>query len=442
LARKAFSESEGLEFEEVTAEDVTSDWQERQSHRWLSGLSGIALGIGLGIAIAAGGMRFLSHSAKPPKAPVQQSQGMSVTVVPVESSIIARSLNVTGTVAARDLLPVLPEATDLKIKQILVEENSVVRAGQVMAVLDESVLQTQLEQAQAQLESSRAVVGQREAVLAQSRATLADAQKTLQRYQQLASQGAISTQDRDTRATTAATAREAVHVAEANITSARADVRNNAARVEQLRTQIGQTLVRAPAAGIVAEKIARIGDVTNSTQKLFSIIRDGVVELQAAVDANKELPQVRIGAPVEIKSDNDGRLHLQGRVREIAPLVDPQSRKATVKIDLPKTSLLRPGVFVRAEIATNTVMGLTLPAQAVQARTSDDSIVFLLTEDKVGDKRVRAQPVKVGEIFKGNRVEIKGGLKVGDRVVVTGAGYLHDGDRVRPQPAMAIDSFR
>ena len=432
MARKASSESESAELnEDVPVDDVTLEWKERQLPRsWLTGWSGLLIGTGLGMAIAAGAMRFLAHSpAPPPHSPAQQSRGMSVTVVSVESSLIPSKLNVTGTVAARDLLPVLPEVTGLQIRQVLVEENDVVQAGQVMAVLDESVLQTQLDQAKAQLASSQAVVGQRQAALAQARATLVDAQRSLQRYQQLANQGAISTQDRDTRATTAATTQEAVRVAEANITSAEADVRNSAARVSQLRTQIGQTLVRAPDAGVVAEKIARVGDVTNGTQKLFSIIRNGTLELQAGVDSNKELPQVRVGAPVEITSDNDRRVHLQGKVREIAPLVDAQSRKATVKIDLPPTSLLRSGVFARAAITTSSATGLTLPAQSVQAQADGSSIVFLLT----ADSKVHAQPVKAGDIVSGNRVEIRDGLKTGDRVVVAGAGYLHDGDRVQVQ---------
>jgi multidrug efflux pump subunit AcrA (membrane-fusion protein) len=160
---------------------------------------------------------------------------MSVTVAPVQTTSVARTLNVTGTVAARDLIPVLPQTTGLQIKQILVEEGDVVKQGQVIAVLDNSVLQAQINEARADIESNQAVVGQRQAALAQARATLAEAQRNLQRYQELANAGAISRQELDTRATTAATAREAVRVAQANISSASADVRSSRASLAQLK---------------------------------------------------------------------------------------------------------------------------------------------------------------------------------------------------------------
>jgi RND family efflux transporter MFP subunit len=301
-----------------------------------------------------------------------------------------------------------------------------VEAGQVMAVLDNSVLQAQLDQAKADVESNRAVVQQRQAALGQARATLAEAQTNLQRYQQLAQAGAIARQELETRATAAATAREAVRLQQANISSAQADVRSSEARVQQLQTQLGQTIVRAPASGIVAEKIARIGDVANPSQKLFSIIRNGQIELQAKVPAI-QLPQVEISAPVLVTSDTDNRVRLQGQVREIAPLVNEQSRQATVRIDLPPTSLLRPGMFARAAITTTTTTGVTVPAKAVLPQPDGSAVVFLLT----GEDTVQAQKVEVGEVESGGNVEIQSGLKPGDRVVVAGAGYLKDGDRVR-----------
>jgi len=435
VSRNAFSESEEEKLDSESAPDIDNlpqTWEGRNPpRRWQPGWPSVLIGIGLGIALAAGGMRLFSRPDAKPTLGARQGQSQianqSVTVAPAQPTRIARTINVTGTVAARDdLIPVLPQTTGLQIKQVLVKEGDVVQAGQVMAVLGQSVLQTQIEQANAQLQSAQAVVGQRQAALALAQATLKDAQQQLRRYQILANQGAISLQDLDTRATAAATDLEAVRVAQAHISNAQADVRNNAAKVDQLRTQLAQTTVRAPASGVVAEKIARIGDVTNGTQKLFSIIRNGLLEVDADVPAT-QLPQVRIDTPAFITSNADNRLRLQGRVREIAPLVNKDTRQATVKIDMPQTSLLRPGLFVQAAIITNTTIGLTVPAQSVLTPATSGSIVFLL----LGKGIVSAQPVLVGEIVKGERVEIRHGLEEGDRVVVAGAGYLKDGDRVR-----------
>ncbi|MEP0857997.1 efflux RND transporter periplasmic adaptor subunit [Trichocoleus sp. DQ-U1] len=410
--------------------------------RALSGWKGVALGVGIGIALTAGGMKLLSQpkTAKKPDATQQAAPpSQSVTATVAQSAEVARTLTTSGTVEARELIPVLSQTTGLQIQRVLVDEGQTVEAGQVMAVLDNSVLQAQLDRGKAQLESSQAAVRQRQAALAQSRATLAEAQRNLQRYQQLAQAGAISRQELDARATTAATAREEVRLAQANINSAEAEVRSSAANLQQLQTQLGQTQVRAPARGIVTrpkvddeiQQIARIGDVTSGSKPLFSIIRNGQLELEAQLPAI-QLPQVKIGAPATITSDNDSRVRLQGRVREIAPLVNAQRREATVTIDLPQPSSgeslsLRPGMFARAAITTTTTTGVTVPAKAVLPQPDGSAIVFLLS----GEDTVQARKVELGEVATGDTREIKSGLKPGDRVVVAGAGYLKEGDKVR-----------
>lgn len=402
------------------------------------GWQGVGLGIGLGIALTAGAgivlPKLTATNKAAPKAQ-QAAPSQTVTVATAQTTRIARTLQATGSVAARDLIPVLPQANGLQIKQILVGEGQEVKAGQVMAVLDDSVLRTQIDGASADVVSKQAIVQQRQATLQQTRATLADTERTLDRYQTLASNGAISRQDLDTRRTTAATAREGVRVAEANIGTAQADVRSGVAKVQQLETQLGQTQVRAPVSGVVAEKIANVGDVASGTQKLFTIIGNGALELQALVPEN-QLPQLRISAPVQITSDSDRRANLSGSIREIAPLVNAQSRQATVKIDIPATNLLRPGMFVRAAINTTTATGITVPSKAVLPQSDGSASVFLL----LGEDKVQARRVELGSTVNGDIVEIKNGIQVGDRIVVAGAGYLKDGDRVQVAPNPQLSS--
>jgi multidrug efflux pump subunit AcrA (membrane-fusion protein) len=244
VAPNAFSETEE-EFDSesaLTVDSVARKGLGKKQSGVLNGWQGILIGTGLGIVLALGGTRFLSRpTAKAPTVAQQSPQqpAMSVTVAPVQATRVARTLNVTGTVAARDLIPVLPQTTGLQIEQLLVDEGDVVKKGQIIAVLDNSVLQAQINEARADVESNQAVVGQRQAALAQARATLAEAERNFQRYQQLASAGAISRQELDTRATAAATAREAVRVAQANINSAVADVRSTRATLAQQQTQLG-----------------------------------------------------------------------------------------------------------------------------------------------------------------------------------------------------------
>ena len=404
------------------------------SRGWFSGKVGLAIGVGIGLIMGVG--VFGNRAAPPADSATEEAAVEStvpaqiVTVAQVESRQVSRTLEATGTIEAYDLLPILPRATGLQIQQVLVDEGDSVSAGQVMAVLDRSVLESQLVEAQADLEAERARVLQQEASLAQSEARLTEAQTNLRRYENLSSEGAVSTEEFDARSTAAATAQEDVRVAAANLNSARADVQSQQARIQQLQTQLEQTLVKAPAEGLVAERIARVGDVTSSSTTLFSIIRDRLLELQVNIPET-QLAQIRVGTPVTITSDADDRIQLEGRVREISPLIDSDTREAIVSIDLPASDLLRPGMFLRAAIVTSTSSGLTVPAQAVIPQSDGQAIVYRVVE---GD-RTEAVTVELGELLDSSdptqaRIEIQQGLNPGDQVIVQGAGYLNNGDRI------------
>ena len=532
-------QSEVLELEEPEASPS-------KGLRWPTMLAGAAIGVAATLlAVQLTGAKQNARPAVPIPSATPQATAQTVTVAPVESAQVGETLEATGTVVAYDLLPVLPQANGLQIKQVLVNEGDAVEKGQTMAVLDDSVLREQIaealagvqsanstvEQAQAQVqqaqsaqqeaqagvaqaqagvekaiadaaqaktgvgqaragvEQAKAGVTQAKAGIASAQAKLDQAQREVNRTQDLASQGVISQQDLERRKTERQTAvqdlnktkadlntaleeqnkaaeevrsalakvataeanistaraalssaRAKVNTAGASVSSARANVGNNAAsvrsndaQVKQLQTQLEQTIVRAPDSGTVAERIGRVGDVSSGSQKLFSIIRGNKLELQLKVPET-QVSQVRPGTAVQITSDSDKRIKLSETVRDISPLVDPQNRQATVKIDLPPSEFLRSGMFLRASISTATAQGLKVPAKAILPQPDGSSIVYKL----VGGDKVQAQPVEVGEISGGAvgdltaaKVEVKKGLKAGDRVVISGAGYLKDGDRVK-----------
>ncbi|BAZ06256.1 RND family efflux transporter MFP subunit [Calothrix sp. NIES-3974] len=500
-----------LEAELSPREDV--DWENHErteqpeqtaaSKVWLKPL---VVGIGLGLAIAFGGTRLIGNrpAASTPTATKQEAQAntppvMTVTLATVESASVTRSLNVSGNITARSLTPVLPQANGLQIKEVRVNVGDYVKQGQILAVLDNSLIQDQILQAraevesrqadvsskkanllsrqaalassQAAVESSQAQVKQRQADLAQAKARLVEAERNYQRNQKLAADGAVSRQVAETAETNLITAREAVRQAEANIRSAEANlksaqasvstaaanvqtaradigiseanVRSSMARVAQIETQRDQTLVRAPVSGVIAEKLVRVGDVAGvppqtqvstvmgGSQKLFSIIQDGQLELQALVP-EVQLSQIRVGASVRVTSETKPQEVFQGTVREIEPIINQQRREATVRISLPANTRLKPGMFARAAIDTSTSLGVAVPQKSVQVQPDGNAVVFVPSGDGQPDiGQVKARRVELGDTINGDRIEIKEGLKPGERVVVEGAGYLKDGDRVK-----------
>ena len=188
------------------------------------------LGTGLGIGIASVGISLLPSPnqgsiAKPSQLSPQTLP--TVTVAEAVTTPITRSLNTTGTVAAREHILVLPQTSGLQIKKILVNEGKQIKAGEVLAILDDSVLQTQIDQAKAKVKSDQGLLEQKYAALAQARANVAqaranlagaragekDALVKLKNYRQLGTAGAISREQLDDRATTATTKTEAVNAA-------------------------------------------------------------------------------------------------------------------------------------------------------------------------------------------------------------------------------------
>ncbi|PSN13354.1 efflux RND transporter periplasmic adaptor subunit [filamentous cyanobacterium CCT1] len=401
----------------------------QRSTRW----SGVLLGLGAGVLLTLAGTRLLGgrEAATPETDETAAVATQTVTVESATPAAVADTLAVNGTVEAIDLLSIAPQASGLQIRQILVREGNAVSAGQAIATLDDATLQADLRQAQAQLTVSQAEVSQQQASQAQAQASLAEAQSNLDRIQSLADRGAVSQQELTRQRTETVNARESVSLARAEVESAQAGVRSQQAAIERLQTQLSQTTVRAPVAGVIAERLATVGDVSSPGTPIVTLIQNNQLELAAEVP-QAQLDQVAIGAPVAITSTTDSRISLQGTVRSIDPVVDADTRVATVNIALPSSELLKPGMFLRGAITVSSRQGLTIPATALQPQPDGTTQVFVLGEGN----QVTARTVEVGNrIAAANdeaaQVEILQGLQSGEQVVTSGVGFLQDGDVVR-----------
>ncbi len=459
------------------------------SLRRMPGGLGILVGIGVGVAMTMGGMTLVARSDKKapgasPQEKISKGSQQSVSIATAQLMPMAQAFTVQGTVEARNWVSIIPKTAGVQIKSISVQEGQSVQKGEVIAVLDNSVQQNQLNQAKAQVESAQAqliaaqaqlnstkaqvlgaqaqlassgsAVSQQQAKLTQQQATLNEAESNRRRYVTLAKQGAISIQELESRKTAAATARAGINVSESDISNANAgvsnaiaqvaqanagvnnaragvkqaeaNVQNAIARQQEQETQLSQaSLVIAPASGVIVKKNARVGDLTGTTP-LFSLIQNASVELQAKVPQTL-LSKVRTGASATVTSASDRRLSLEGTVREIDPVVDGKTRQAVVKIDLPPNAALKPGMFLQAAIAFGTSSALAIPSEAVVPQANGQMMVYILGADNT----VKAQPLEVGDSSKGH-MAVKSGLKAGDRVVVAGAGFVKDGDRVNVVP--------
>ncbi len=413
----------------------------------ISGPRGVLLGLVLGLGLAFVGVRLGSRPAAPTAVPAESPQVASATVTTAraERSPIEQAITTNGTVEAFDLLSVAPRASGLQILSVAVREGDRVAAGQVMAVLDDSVLRSEIAQAEANVVAAQAQVAQARAQAQQTQAEVIEAQENFDRYNSLFAQGAISSEELTSRRTQLATAQQTVGAAIAAVDSAVATVRSREAEVARLTTELSQTQVLAPSSGIVAEKAATVGDTASAGTPLFQIIDGDRLELAVKVPQS-QLAQINVDTPVQIRSTSNPNLQLQGSVRSIDPTVDAQTREATVKVGLPGSDLIRPGMFLQAAIVTDRREGVVVPAAAVLPQSDGTFVVYVLTAEgtvkaqrvEVGDRSSVAEEgvaeegvAEEGVAEEGSaQIEITSGLEAGTPVVVEGASYLQDGDAV------------
>ncbi|MCP2728842.1 efflux RND transporter periplasmic adaptor subunit [Limnofasciculus baicalensis] len=438
----------------------------------VSGARGLIFGIGIGIAIALFGNHILSGKQtktpprKLPPAASSTAPAQSVTVAAVEAAPISRTLKgIDGTVAPLgDIVSVMSQATGLQIKQVLVDEGMYVKTGQTMALLSEDRIQAQLTQAKAAVTQAEARLAQLKAgtrveEIAQAQETVNSAQSGIteaqsdldlarmrvQRNQMLQVEGAVARDRLDEVINLERSKRSDLEQAQSRlreaqqrlkqlvagplpeeITQAEAQLEQAKAQMQTYLVQLKDTRIVAPASGKVAERNARVGDVTSGSGELFKIIENGRLELLLKVP-QIQLSQIRPGQEVQITSDANSKMRLSGTVREIDPILDEKTRQATVKVDLEEIGTLQPGMFLKAVITTGSYTGLTIPAKAIVSQPNGSAIVYVLQPDNT----VKALTVEVGEILPGERVEIKSGLSAKDRIVIKGAPFIKDGDKVQ-----------
>jgi len=345
-------------------------------------------------ALGALALHARAADDKKPAAGAPAKAALTVTVTQVQSANLQVRVAANGNIAAWQEASVGTEANGLRLAQVLVNVGDGVRRGQVLATFAPETIQAE--------------VAQIRASVAEAEATLAEARANAQRARDLQASGALSAQQINQYLTAERTAQ------------ARLEAQQAMARVQQLR--LAQTQVLAPDNGTISARSATVGAVLPAGQELFRMIRQGRLEWRAEVPA-VDLAALKAGQPVLVTAPNIAPI--KGRVRMVAPTVDPQTRNGLVYVDLPQPGAAKAGMFARGEFEIGAGSAMTLPQSAVLLR---DGFSYVL---RVGpDSRVMETKVRVGR-RSGDRIEIIDGLAADARVVASGGGFLGDGDTVR-----------
>ena len=333
---------------------------------------------------------------------------LTVSLTQASQSQVPLSLVANGSVAAWQEASVGAEVNGLRIQALHAQVGDQVQRGQLLASLANDGVNADLAMARAALAEVQA--------LAQEAAANAD------RARAMAGSGAMSAQQ-ISQLLTGETA------AQARVASAKAQL-----QAQELRLR--QTRVLAPDSGVISARMAMVGAVVGPGSDLFRLIRQGRLEWRGEVTA-AELSRVRQGMAVRLTAP--GGESSTGKVRMVAPTVDPQTRQGLVYVDFVapqasgrignQNSSFKPGVFARGELALGQAKALTVPHSAVVVR---DGFSFVYRVD--ARQRVHQLKVKTGALL-GERIELVDGVTPKDQLVASGAGFLSDGDLVRVVPA-------
>lgn len=347
----------------------------------------------LALAFSAALVACKGEAEKEETAPSSQT----VTVETATRTDLPRIISASGSVSAWEEVPVGAETGGLVATAVLVDEGSYVRQGQPLVQLNTALLSAQLRQQQAALQTAEANAARDEAALARS--------------QELKARGFLSQASLDT--------------ALANQRSSQAGVAQARAGLSQAQTQLSQATIKAPVSGLIISRNVTRGQIVAAGTELFRMVRDGRLELDAQVPET-DLALLRSGMAADVISDQAGTT--TGSVRIVTPEVNPETRLGVARIALAAGSGLRPGMFARATIDAGTQPGVSVPTPAVLYRENRAG-VFVLQPDNT----VRFTPVTVAG--RSDQHTSVGNIEPGSRVVVSGAGFLNEGDRVTVQAA-------
>lgn len=347
------------------------------------------------VAATAGALIWLDPST--PSAPTAVKPAMTVVLGSAGLQLWPATIKASGAVAAWQETIIAGQIGGLQLREVRVNVGDRVKRGQVLATFDPT--------------APRAEQARLSAALAQAVAAEAQAKANQARAASLADSGAISAQEVLRYAT------------EADSAAAAAD--SARAALDAQREQLRYVEVRAPDDGVIVARSASPGAVGGVGAELFRMIPRERLEWRGEFTA-AQLSRVSPGGTVELALPDGGKA--RARIRQTAPSLDPQTRMGLVYADLVEAGSARAGMYAEGLILLADLPAVTAPSASVVLR--DGRHYIFMATPRGENLIVKAHQVVIGR-RQNAEVEILQPLPKGARVVVTGAGFLKDGDIVR-----------
>jgi RND family efflux transporter MFP subunit len=374
----------------------TSDAGSSSRLKWI--LSVLAVVLALALAAALWKHR-VSTTTVPTTTLADQQSIPLVSVLSPGVRPVTSNVTFTGAISARYDMPIGIDGDAGRVVAVYVEAGDHVKRGQLLAKLDDSVLIPQVNRLVAALEQARAQAGLSVAEYRRAKA--------------VEPAGALSAEDVEKRHATQVTDEANVNVA--------------AAQLAEYQARLNRTRVVAPVDGTILVRKAEVGQIASpGSDALFRLASGGEVEMRGQI-AEQDLAVLKTGQPASVYITGLSR-PFEGRVRLLGAVIDPNTRLGEIRIALEPDPVLRPGAFARGSVTVDKAERPVLPQTAV---LSDRSGAYVYVVNN--NNHVERRPVTVGGTIDAGII-IASGLTGSERIVMTAAGFLREGEQVRIAP--------
>lgn len=339
------------------------------------------------------------------------SKPMAVEVVTADGETFLARVRLAGSLAASTQTEVRARVSGY-IDSLLVDVGDHVTRGDVLIRLDDATQREAVAQAEATLNVAKAQ-------LEAQRTEHALAQKVVDRQSKLAVSGAVTAQQLEA-------AEAALEIAAARISLEEARVTEAEANLLATRLELEELTLTAPIDGVVASRLADVGDLAKPEEAILTIVNLDTVQTTVHV-VEKDYRRIKIGQRSDVTVDAFPGLTFEGEVRRISPILDPSTRTAEVHIDVSNPRhLLKPGMYARVWLESqDSRQGVTVPIAALLESDTESSVFVLDEKSETVSKRV----VRPGAV-RGDTLIIADGVAPGEQVVTLGSRLVKDGQRV------------
>jgi HlyD family secretion protein len=358
----------------------------------------------------------------------EKEVSLPVSVTAVEKGDLVQTTTIPAVIEGNMVVDIMPKMTG-RVAAVYVEEGQNVKAGQHLAQLETSELEIQLKQAQAAVVSAKNGLAQARSAIKQAEVSYNTAKSNFERIEALYNQEIISQQDYDNAKLQYEIAKSTYEAAQqqtkvdpaTGYQYLEATVKQAQASVDLINQSLTNARIVSPIAGTVTGRFINPGEI--GTGVAFTVVDMNTVKATAKI-TQKNIAKFKVGQEVKVSISAVDMADNTYKITKLVPASD-NTKTYTLEVNIPNPKhSIKPGMTASIVAVTNEIKDVMILPRDTVVERGGRSVVYLLDGDKV-----KAVTVETGE-YTDEFVEIKRGLKVGDKVVSDGQHLLSDGDSV------------